>query len=255
MKRIEEMAELVLITFLAALLTALATGLGALPFALVRNVSRRWQGRLAALAGGMMLSASVFSLSGEALRQGKPWELALGLLLGAFFLWKVSRLLDGRHWKISGLSAAASRKGILVLVAMTIHSFPEGVAVGVGYGTGEYGFGFLVALAIAVHNIPEGMAISLPLRLQGVSVARCAYYSVLSSLPQPVAAVPAVIAVSFFGELLPTGLGFAAGAMIFLVVAELLPESLEDAGCGPRETAWWLVLGTVFMLLLASGDY
>lgn len=249
------MTELVLTTLFAALLTDLATGLGALPFVLAKNLSRRWQGRFAALAGGMMLSASVFSLSGEALRRGQPWELALGLLAGAFFLWEVSRLVEGHHWKISGLSAEASRKGILVLVAMSVHSFPEGVAIGVGYATGEYGFGFLVALAIAVHNIPEGIAISLPLRAQGVSVARCFYYSVLSSFPQPLAAVPSVIAVSVFQELLPVGMGFAAGAMIFLVVAEILPESLEEASCGPRETAWWLLLGTVLMLLLATAPY
>jgi zinc transporter ZupT len=112
-------------------------------------------------------------------------------------------------------------------------------------------FGFLVALVIAVHNIPEGIAISLPLRARGVSVLHCVYYSVLSSFPQPLAAIPAVIAVSFFQGLLPAGLGFAAGAMIFLVIAELLPESLEEASCGPRETAWWLVVGTAAMLLVA----
>ncbi len=245
------MNELVLTTFFAALLTAFATGLGALPFALVPHLSPRWQARAAALAGGMMLSASVFSLSGEALRRGEAWELALGMLAGAVFLSATSRLLEGRHWKISGLSEEGSRKGILVLVAMSIHSFPEGVAIGVSYATGEMDFGLLVALAIAVHNVPEGLAISLPLRARGVSVVRCFYYSVLSSIPQPIAAVPAVIFVSFFRSLLPAGLGFAAGAMIFLVVAELLPESLNHESCGPKETAWWLVVGTALMLVLA----
>ena len=243
------MNQLILTTLFAALLTDLATGLGALPFIFVRDLSPRWQGRFSALAGGMMLSASVFSLSGEALRRGSPWELALGMLLGALFLSATARLLEGRHWKISGLSREHSRKAILVLVAMSIHSFPEGVAIGVAYGTRELDFGLLVALAIAVHNIPEGIAISLPLRAKGASVAHCIFYSVLSSFPQPVAALPAVIAVSTFQKLLPAGLGFAAGAMIFLVIAELLPESLEEAG--PKETAWWLIIGTVLMLLLA----
>ena len=196
-----------------------------------------------------MLAASVFSLSGEALRRGSPWELALGILLGTAFLSWTSRALDGHHWKISGLSAEASRRGLVVLIAMSIHSFPEGIAVGVGYATGEVSFGALVALVIAVHNVPEGIAISLPLRAQGVPVWHCIGYSILSSLPQPIAAVPAVIAVSFFQRLLPTGLGFAAGAMIFLVVAELLPESLEV--CGPKETAWALMWGVIAMLLLA----
>ncbi len=245
------MQNLVVTTLVAAVLTDLATGLGALPFLFVRNPSKRWQARFSALAGGMMLSASVFSLSGEALKRGAPWELALGILAGALFLSITARFIEGRHWKISGLSAEASRKGIMVFVAMAIHSFPEGVAIGVGYATGELGFGLLVAVAIAVHNIPEGLAISLPLRAQGVSVARCFYYSVLSSVPQPLAALPALIAVSAFRRLLPAGLGFAAGAMIFLVVAELLPESLEDASGGSRQAAWWFVVGAVLMLLLA----
>lgn len=248
------MQTLVITTFAAALLTDLATGLGALPFLFVRKLSRLWQGRFAALAGGMMLSASVFSLSGEALKRGTRWELALGILSGALFLALASRALEGRHWKISGLSEEASRKSLLVLIAMSIHSFPEGIAIGVGYATGELEFGALIALAIAVHNIPEGIAISLPLRAQGVSVARCAYYSILSSLPQPIGAIPSVIAVSIFQEMLPAGLGFAAGAMIYLVVAELLPESLEGAGCGPRETAGWIIAGTVIMLVLSVTD-
>jgi ZIP family zinc transporter len=245
------MTELVLTTFFAALLTDLATGLGALPFAVVHDLSPRWQGRCTALAGGMMLSASVFSLSGEALKRGAAWELAAGMLLGGWFLSASTQLIEGQNWKISGLSTEDSRKGIVMLVAMSIHSIPEGIAIGVGYATGELEFGFLVALAIAVHNIPEGIAISLPLRARGVSVARCTFYSILSSFPQPVAAVPAVIAVSFFQQLLPVGLGFAAGAMIFLVIAEMLPESLGNGSCGPKETAWWLLVGTAVMLVLA----
>lgn len=248
-----DLGNLIRITFLAAFLTDLATGLGALPFLFVTDLSRKWQGRFAAMAGGMMLSASVFSLSGEALRRGSSWEVGLGILAGALFLSLSARTVEGRNWKISGLTAEASRKGILVLVAMSIHSFPEGIAIGVGYATGELEFGLLVALAIAVHNIPEGIAISLPLRAQGVPVWRCAYYAILSSLPQPIAAVPAVLAVSFFQSLLPAGLAFAAGAMIFLVVAELLPESIEEAGCGPMEAAWWLTAGIVFMLLFSVG--
>lgn len=179
------MSALIITTFLAALLTALATGLGALPFAFVKKMSRRWQ-------------------------------------------------------------------SLVILTAMTIHSFPEGAAIGVGYGTGELELGALVALVIAVHNIPEGIAISLPLRSKGVSIARCAWYSVFSSLPQPIVAVPAVVAVSFFQALLPVGLGFAAGAMIFLVIEELIPQSLLEAGCTPAETAWSILIGTALMLVLTG---
>jgi zinc transporter ZupT len=175
----------------------------------------------------------------------------MGMILGGWFLSVATKLIEGRNWKISVLNKKESRKGILILVAMSIHSFPEGIAIGIGYATGELEVGFLVALAIAVHNIPEGIAISLPLRASGVSVTRCVFYSILSSFPQPVAAVPAVIAVVFFQRLLPVGLGFAAGAMIYLVIAEMLPESLETSSCGPKETAWWLLVGTAMMLVLA----
>lgn len=246
------MLQLVTVTFVAALLTALATGLGALPFALVRKMSERWQGRTGAMAGGMMLAASVFTLSGEALQQGTAWELAAGILAGAGFLTLMERLFSSKKWTLSDLSESDSRQSLILLTAMTIHSFPEGAAIGVGYGTGELEFGAVVALAIAVHNIPEGIAISLPLRAKGISVIRCVWYSIFSSLPQPIAAIPAVLAVSFFQALLPFGLAFAAGAMIYLVVAELLPGSL-DTGCSKEETAWWLLLGTVFMLVL-TGD-
>lgn len=233
-----------------ALLTDLATGLGALPFAFVRRLSARWQGMMTAAAAGMMLSASVFTLTGEALQAGALWQVLLGLLAGAgFFSW-TARLVSGNEWTLGALSAEESRQGILILVAMFIHSIPEGIAIGVGYATGELDFGLLLATAIAVHNIPEGVAVSMPLRARGVSVARCAGYAILTSLPQPIAAVPAFLLVSVFRPLLPLGLGFAGGAMIFLVACELLPESLER--CSRSQAAWSLMIGLTAMLWLTA---
>ncbi|MCH8028980.1 MAG: ZIP family metal transporter [Candidatus Dadabacteria bacterium] len=134
---------------------------------------------------------------------------------------------------------------------MFIHSIPEGIAIGVGYGTGEFKFGLLPAIAIAVHNIPEGIAISLPLRAKGVSTFKCALYSVFSSVPQPVAAVPAFLLVWFFQPLLAFSLGLAGGAMIFLVIAELIPESLML--CSRNDCAWGIMAGLVIMLVFTSG--
>ncbi len=237
--------------FLVALLTDLATGLGALPFAFTKKLPDRWQGVAYAIAGGMMVSASVFALAEQGMRRGRAWEIVLGLLAGSAFYWVTARWLEHSHWHIENLSAQDSRQSVLMLVTMFIHSIPEGVAIGVGYATGELEFGLLLALAIAIHNVPEGMAISLPLKAKGVSTARCAWYAILTSVPQPVAAVPAFLLVSAFQPLLPAGLGFAGGAMIFLVVMELLPESL--AHCPRHETAWEFMAGLTVMLLLTSG--
>lgn len=235
---------------IVAAATDLATGLGALPFILVKNVSARWQGIMSALAGGMMISAAVFSLADKALNRGSAWQVVLGMLVGALFFFYTAKVLENKNWQIGDLGAEASRKSILILVAMIIHSIPEGVAVGVGYATGELGFGVLLAIAIAIHNIPEGIAISLPLRARSVSVWACFWYSVLSSLPQPIFAVPAFLLVSVFHPLLPASLGFAGGAMIYLVVSELIPDSLDNSS--RSEAAWATLVGLVIMLWITS---
>ncbi len=233
-----------------AILTDLATGLGALPLAFLPRLSQSWQGMMTAAAAGMMLSASVFTLTGEALKAGALWQVLIGLLAGAaFFAW-TAKLVAGNKWRLGTLSTAESRQGILLLIAMFIHSIPEGIAIGVGYASGELQFGLLLATAIAVHNIPEGTAVAVPLRARGVSVAACAGYAILTSVPQPVAAVPAFLLVSVFKPLLPLGLGFAGGAMIFLVAFELLPESLEQ--CTRSQAAWSLMIGLTAMLWLTS---
>jgi len=116
------------------------------------------------------------------------------------------------------------------MIVMTVHSFSEGVAVGVSFGGGMT-LATVITVAIAVHNIPEGVAITAVLRPRGVSVPRCVGWSIFSSLPQPLMAVPAFLFVEAFRPALPWGLGFAAGAMIFMVLVELLPEAFEE---GPR---------------------
>ena len=117
---------------------------------------------------------------------------------------------------------------LMVVTVMTVHSFSEGVAVGVAFG-GAATLAAVITLAIAVHNVPEGLAISAVLRPQGISVLGCAGWSIVSSLPQPLMAVPAFLFVETVAPALPYGLGFAAGAMIFMVLVELLPEAYEHA--------------------------
>ena len=215
------------IVLLAALATALATGLGALPFAFVPTMSRYWLGVSNAIAGGVMLAASV-----SLVREGSAYSagrVAVGALLGVAFIVAVRRLLHDRdEFEVGRLRGADARKAIMIVAVMTAHSFTEGVGVGVSYGGGE-ALGAFITAAIAVHNIPEGLAISLVLIPRGVRVWSAGAWSVFSSLPQPLMAVPAFVFVETFAGVLPAGLGFAAGAMVWMVAAELAPDALAAA--------------------------
>jgi zinc transporter ZupT len=212
--------------FAAALVTALATGLGAVPFLFVREPNRRWLGLAYAVAAGFMAGASAgLVLEGNA---SSPGRTIAGLVAGVAFMLVTRRLLtphEGIH--VSGLSGTDAVRAIVIVAVMTLHSFAEGVGVGVAFGDGET-LGVLIAVAIAVHNIPEGLAVSLALVPRGASVASAAGWSIFSSLPQPLMAVPAFLFVESFSGLLPAGLGFAAGAMLWLVVADLVPEAVRN---------------------------
>jgi len=215
--------------FWYALLTALATGVGALPFAFVGAVSRRATAIANALAAGLMLGAS-FALVVEGSRHGAG-ATELGAFLGVAFVLTAERLLRDRPIRFGAIDGARGRRMLLMVAVMTVHSAAEGVAVGVAFG-GTGALAAAITIAIAVHNVPEGLAITAVLRPGGVSVARCAGWSVFSSLPQPLLAVPAFLFVEAFAPALPYGLGFAAGAMMFMVFEELLPEAYQEARRG-----------------------
>jgi zinc transporter ZupT len=217
----------VLLVFLYALFTAVATGFGAIPFLFMKELSDRLASYSAAIAGGLMLGAS-FGLVAEGTEYGRGATL-VGALLGVFFILGTQRILgerDEHELVFEAATGEGARKMLLMVIVMTVHSFAEGVAVGVSFGGGVT-LGAVITIAIAIHNVPEGVAISAVLRPQGVSVPRCAGWSVFSSLPQPLMAVPAFLFVETFRSALPYGLGFAAGAMVFMVLVELLPEAYE----------------------------
>lgn len=218
----------VTLVFLYALITALATGLGALPFVLFRSVSDRSIAYANAVAAGLMLGAS-FGLVEQGTAYGRPETLA-GAVIGVLFILGAQRIL-GRHDDeeiiFEAVRGEGARRMLLMIVVMTVHSFSEGVAVGVSFG-GGITLATLITVAIAIHNVPEGVAITAVLRPQGIPLWKCAGWSILSSLPQPIMAVPAFLFVHVFEPALPYGFGFAAGAMIFMVLVELLPEAFEQ---------------------------
>lgn len=239
---------------MTGVLSCLATGLGAIPVHFVKNNSHKVRAFSSAVAAGMMISASVFSLAQEGIALKDkfpmaPYIVILGLFLGAAFFWATERLVEHNHFHES-VRQGFSKKSFLIVLVMFIHSIPEGIALGVGFATGNLQFGLVMAIAIAVHNIPEGMAVSLPLKSEGASTAKCAAASILTSVPQAVLATPAALLTWFFAPLLPVGLGFAGGAMIYLVISEMIPEALEEGG--HVLTAWGVMTGLCGMLLITN---
>ena len=234
----------VVTVFFAALVTALATGLGALPLLFVRSAGRFVLGASNAIAAGVMLAASL-SLSLQGVDRS-PWRTAVGVALGICFVLVTQRSLEHDHGhRMGSLRGEDARRALLIVGVMTVHSAAEGIGVGAAFADGST-LGLLIAIAIAVHNIPEGLAVSLVLVPRGASVRAAAGWSIFSSLPQPLLAVPAFLFVDTFTSVLPVGLGFAAGAMVWMVLGELLPEALETAPA--RAVA--LAGGTAFALML-----
>lgn len=219
-----------LAVFLYALGTAVATGLGAIPFAFTGDVSDRTVARANALAAGLMLGASFGLIVEGSHRDGMA--TFIGVNLGVLFILITERILSGHEdLEFAGVSGVGARRMLLIVIVMTVHSFAEGVAVGVSFGGGA-ALATAITVAIAVHNIPEGLAISAVMRPRGATVLKCAAWSVFSSLPQPLMAVPAFLFVERVRPALPYGLGFAAGAMVFMVLVELLPDAYEQARGG-----------------------
>lgn len=234
----------VVVVFVYGLITALATGLGALPFIFLKRISRRVIAYSNAVASGLMLGAC-FGLVSQGTRYGST-QTVVGGILGVAFIVATQRWLGDHELEFGRQRGAGARRMLLMVIVMTVHSFAEGVAIGSSFAGGVT-FASVITIAIAVHNIPEGLAISAVMRPQGSSVAACAGWSVFSSLPQPLMAVPAFLFVDAFTPALPYGIGFAAGAMFFMVFVELLPEAYEQA---PRPAVSFVTSVALIAMLL-----
>ncbi|MFB6203516.1 MAG: ZIP family metal transporter [Candidatus Nanohaloarchaea archaeon] len=221
----------------AGVLSDLATALGTLPFFFFDEVGDRLVVGFWGLAGGIMLSASTFGLILEALSFGNYLEVAAGLLAGVVLIALANRLIEDHEFEPHSIAEADFKKLMIILGVLTVHSFPEGFAIGVSFAEMDLAsasmlFGVPVlavfmTLAISIQNIPEGLAVSIPLKTYGYSRRDMVKASIFSSLPQPVGAVLAYYFVTLAREFLPFGFGFAAGAMIYLVFAEMIGEALE----------------------------
>jgi len=250
--------DIVLKSLVAGLLASLACGLGVFPLLIKRLDPAKHTGIAYGLAGGLMFSASVYNLmlpgltlSSFEIRWEDTWPVLIGMFFGALFLsltntYLTRERLEQRSWRRWG-----SKAEILIFIAMAVHSIPEGVAVGVGYASEavyDNALGTYMAVAIGIHNIPEGLAVAIPMRAAGSSIHRAFWAAVLTSIPQPIAAVPASMASWLFQPLMPVFMGFAAGAMVFLVILEIIPDALEEEN--PQRIAWAFTGGFCLMLLI-----
>ena len=240
----------------ASLIAGGATGLGALPIFLKRNFSRRTLDIMLGFAAGVMLAASSFSLLIPALEDAlvNDWTdvitiVALGFGLGGLFVHMDDKYIPHAHFEKGeeGPSSTMARVWLLVL-AITIHNFPEGLAVGVAFGVADPLTGISVAVAIGLQNVPEGLAVAAPLVREGYPRGKAALLALATGLVEPIGGLLGVSIVSIAAFLLPYGLAFAAGAMIFVVGDEMIPEShsIENA----RVATWGIMVGFIVMMTL-----
>jgi ZIP family zinc transporter len=219
--------------FIATLGTYLLTVLGTLPVLFVRSIPRRLMDAMMGFAAGVMVAASCWSLLVPAIASGGVTSATLGLLTGAVFLYIADQLLPHLHAEfpdeavVEGPQVAWHRSALLML-AMTLHNFPEGMAVGVSFGGGELGSAIALAVGIGLQNVPEGLAIALPLRRGGMTRGRAFFWGQLSAAIEPVAGVIGAALVLASTAFLPLGMAAAAGAMLYVVVEELIPETVRS---------------------------
>jgi ZIP family zinc transporter len=245
--------------FLASLAAGLVTALGALPVLLGKAVSRRTSDTMLGFAAGVMLAASFFSLiiPGHAAAQvifGQQWIAALvmtlGVLLGAAFVGLLNEVVPHEHFEQGkeGPDIGDVGRVWLFVLAITIHNLPEGLAVGVGFGNGNIAQGTVLATGIGLQNAPEGLAVALALRSIGHERAKAFMIAALTGLVEPVAGLAGAYAVSLSQLLMPWAMAFAAGAMIYVISHEIIPETHRR---GSQTTATvGLMIGLAIMMLL-----
>ncbi|NOQ16659.1 MAG: ZIP family metal transporter [Methyloprofundus sp.] len=246
------------IGLLASVLAGLATGLGALPAAFFKEVSNNVFNGLLGGAAGVMLAATSFSLLLPGIEYGNElwpdkglWVVAAGMLFGALFLHLADSKLPHIHFNDDLSDHTQSLQKIwLFIFAITIHNFPEGMSVGVSFGSGDMHNGMVLAIAIALQNIPEGLAVALPLVALGYNKWKAVGIATLTGLVEPVGGLLGITMVSVFSPLLPFAMGFAAGAMLFVISEEIIPETHSKGRS--RYATFALMIGFIIMMALES---
>ena len=250
---------------LATLFTWGVTALGAAAVFLTKEVSKKLLDSMLAFAGGVMIAASYWSLLAPAIEmsEGKgipSWvPPAVGFLVGGVFMRAIDMVLPHLHIGLERSDAegiqTSWRRSTLLVLAITLHNIPEGLAVGVAFGALAYGLptaslagAVSLAIGIGLQNFPEGFAVSMPLRREGVSPRKCFMMGQMSAVVEPIAGVIGAWAVMIAQPILPYALAFAAGAMIFVVVEEVIPEAQRSGETNITTMA--AMLGFAIMMIL-----
>lgn len=245
--------------FIASLAAGAATGLGALPILFTRNISQRAQDVMMGFGAGVMLAATSFSLiipGVEAAYEsyGSKYIAALiiaaGMMIGAIFLRLSDKYSPHEHF-IKGPEGADPKnlkRVWLFIIAITLHNFPEGLAVGVGFGGGDIPSGVALAIGIGLQNIPEGLVVALALLTERYPLGKALLIPLLTGLVEPVGGLIGAGVVTVARPVLPWGLAFAAGAMLFVISDEIIPESHRKGF--EKEATAGVMIGFVVMMFL-----
>lgn len=233
--------------------TYLLTAIGTLPVLFFRTAPRRLMDAMMGFAAGVMVAASCWSLLVPAMASAGVLPAALGLLAGAACLYAGDQLLPHLHAEFSDEAMlegpqVAWHRSALLMTAMSLHNFPEGLAVGVSFGGGDIGSAMALAIGIGLQNIPEGLAIALPLRRGGMSRGRAFFWGQLSAAIEPLAGVIGAALVLVSAGFLPYGMAAAAGAMLYVVVEELIPETVRTGAIDVATLGF--ILGFTVMMSL-----
>lgn len=248
--------KIVVIGFIASILAGSATGIGALPALFFKEISQSLFSSLLGAAAGVMLAATAFSLLVPGIDFGNLawpgqglWVVALGMLIGAVFLHIADKRLPHLHFdSVGDHNLDTLEKISLFIIAITLHNFPEGMAVGVSFGSGDLNNGLVLSIAVALQNIPEGLAVALPLVALGYPKWRAIGLATLTGLVEPIGGFLGITMVSLFSSILPIAMGFAAGAMLFVITEEIIPETHINGRS--RIATFSLMIGFIVMMAM-----
>ena len=232
-----------------SLVAGLLTGAGALPLIFIKDIPHRVKDGLIGFASGVMVAVSFLALLAQALEIGGALQIIFGLTMGFLIVGMIERFVP--HFEIGEMGSAGVRikkRMILIASAIALHNFPEGFAVGVSFGSDIPGLGLLIVIAIAVHNAPEGLVVAVPLKELGYPNWKIVMITAATGLTMPLGTLLGFWLVTLADAVLVFGLSFAAGAMLFVVSHELLPES-HSHGFKKEATTGFLI-GIIITILM-----